>query len=184
MKTEDVQSKSEESPGSEQVGRVLKPSKKDHAQYARYFPGTNVETTRATFDATTQLGTKGAVEGFTLRDRIMAPNPVLSIPRQHEDVATDTLYGSDPAFDDGSTAAQFFIGRQSNFRSVAPMGRSKQFAYRLMDEIRRYGAMDRLISDNAKAECSERVKDILRTFCIKDWQLCGARLERHEGEGE
>jgi len=30
--------------------------------------------------------------------------------------------------------------------------------------------MDVLISDNAKAEISERVKDILRTFMIKDWQ--------------
>jgi hypothetical protein len=39
-----------------------------------------------------------------------------------------------------------------------------QLAYRLMDEIRKYGAMDRLISDNAKAQISSRVKDILRTF--------------------
>ena len=38
-----------------------------------------------------------------------------------------------------------------------------------MDEIRKYGAMDRLISDNARARLSEQVKDILRTFCIKDW---------------
>ena len=30
--------------------------------------------------------------------------------------------------------------------------------------------MDVLISNNAKAEISERVKDILRTFMIKDWQ--------------
>ena len=30
--------------------------------------------------------------------------------------------------------------------------------------------MDRLISDNAKAQILEQVKEILRTFCIKDWQ--------------
>ena len=39
-----------------------------------------------------------------------------------------------------------------------------------MDEIRRSGAMDRLISDNAKAEISKKVKDILRMFVIDDWQ--------------
>jgi hypothetical protein len=51
------------------------------------------------------------------------------------------------------------------------MGTSdKHFAYRLMDEIRKYGAMDRLICDNTKAQISSRVKDILRTFYIKDWQ--------------
>jgi hypothetical protein len=51
------------------------------------------------------------------------------------------------------------------------MGTSdKHFAYRLMGEIRMYGAMDRLISDNAKAQISSRVKDILRTFYTKDWQ--------------
>ena len=72
---------------------------------------------------------------------------------------------------DLSTAAQFFIGRTSNFRSIIPLGSSdKQMARALMDEIRRYGAMDRLISDNAKAQVSARVKEILRTFCIKDWQ--------------
>ena len=32
------------------------------------------------------------------------------------------------------------------------------------------GAMDRLISDNAKAQILDQVKEILRTFCIKDWQ--------------
>ena len=30
--------------------------------------------------------------------------------------------------------------------------------------------MDRLICDNAKAQISARVKDVLRTFAIKDWQ--------------
>ena len=31
-------------------------------------------------------------------------------------------------------------------------------------------AMDWLISDNAKAQISDQVKEILHTFCIKDWQ--------------
>jgi hypothetical protein len=89
----------------------MTPSTCNHAQYGNYFPDTNMDTIKATFDATTQLGTRGAVKGFILRDRIITPNPVLSsVPRRHEDVATDTLYSCTPAIDDGSTAAQFFIG--------------------------------------------------------------------------
>ena len=64
-----------------------------------------METLRHTFDATTQLGTRGAVAGLHLKHRIIAPNPVLSIPRRHEPVAMDTLYSRTPAIDNGSTAA-------------------------------------------------------------------------------
>jgi hypothetical protein len=71
---------------------IIKPSKRNHAVYARYFPGTNLDTIKATFEATTQLGTKGAVDGFTLRNRIVAPNPVLSIPRRHEDLGWHLLF--------------------------------------------------------------------------------------------
>jgi hypothetical protein len=39
-----------------------------------------------------------------------------------------------------------------------------------MDEICKYGAMDKLTSNNAKAEISVRVKDVLRTLNINDWQ--------------
>ena len=81
------------------------------------------------------------------------------------------MHSDSEAIDDGSTAAQFFIGRKSHFRSVRPLGRTdKNFPQVLFDEIRKYGAMDKLISDNAKAQVSARVQDILRTFAIKDWQ--------------
>jgi hypothetical protein len=149
-----------------------KPAKRNLERYAQYLPGSDLNTTiRRTFDATTQLDIRGAVEGFNLRNRLLSPNPVLNIPRRHKDVATDTVYSRIPAVDDGSTAAPFFIGRKSQYRTVTPMGQSdKHFAPALMDVIRMYGAMDRLISDNAKAQISDRVCDILRTFCIKNWQ--------------
>jgi hypothetical protein len=151
--------------------RLQVPTKRNLDKFSKYFPGTNLDTIKKTFDATTQYGTRGATEGHTLRNQILSPNPILNIPRRHEEVATDTLYSDSEAFDDGSTAAQFFIGRKSHFRSVSPLGRSdKNFPQVLYDEIRRYGAMDKLISDNAKAQISERVQDILRTFAIKDWQ--------------
>ena len=151
--------------------RILKPSKRNYATYGRHFPGVSLHGIKKTIEATTQYGTRGAVEGAVLRNRIKSPNPVLGIPRRHEPVATDTLYSSTPAVFDGSTACQFFIGRKSVYRTVYPLGTSdKQFPRTLMDEIRRYGCMDVLVSDNAKAEIGNKVKEILRQYCIDDYQ--------------
>jgi len=145
--------------------RITTPSKKNIEDLSRYFPGTNIDTIWKTMDATTQYGSKGAIDGHTLHNQIKSPNPILNIPRRHEEVATDTMYSNTPAVDSGSTAAQFFIGRKSHFRSARKLGSSdKDFVHTLMDEIRKYGAMDKLVSDNAKAQISARVKDVLRTF--------------------
>ena len=110
---------------------------------------------------------------MTLYNRLRVPNPALNVTRRNESVATDTVYGPRGvrAIDNGSLAAQLFVGRKSYFQTIHPCGDSDtQFAKTLVDEIRRYGAMDVLISDRAKAEISERVKDILRTHTIDDWQ--------------
>ena len=50
------------------------------------------------------------------------------------------------------------------------MSSGKQFVNSLEDNIRRRGAMDKLISDSAKNEISHKVKDIVRAYNIKDWQ--------------
>ena len=97
----------------------------------------------------------------------MAPNPVLNIPCRNEDVATDTIYSNTPAIDDGYTAAQFFMGTTSKLCSARGCGDTDAgFVGVLMEEIRRYGAMNRLISDGAKAQLSARVKEVLRTLVL------------------
>ena len=50
------------------------------------------------------------------------------------------------------------------------MRSGKQFINTLEDNIRRRGAMDKLISDSAKNEISHKVQDILRAYNISDWQ--------------
>ena len=50
------------------------------------------------------------------------------------------------------------------------MQSGKQFINTLEDNICRHSAMDRLISCSAKHEISHKVKDILRTYNIYDWQ--------------
>ena len=128
----------------------MEPSKINYEEYAWFFPGASLESIKRTFQSTTQFGCIGAAPGLTTKSRIKAPNPALNVPRRHEDVATDTIYGPKkvPAIDDGSTAAQFFIGRKSMYRTIVGCGRSDgAFAKVLMDEIRRNGAMDALILD-------------------------------------
>ena len=46
----------------------------------------------------------------------------------------------------------------------------KQFINTLEDNIRKRGAMDKLISDSAQSELSKRVKDMLGALFIDDWQ--------------
>ena len=57
-----------------------RPSKQNLERFTRHFPGANLDTIKRTFKATTQLGTRGAVEGINLRHRLVAPNPILNIP--------------------------------------------------------------------------------------------------------
>ena len=153
--------------------KVINTSRKKLEFYSKFFPGVPLPMLKRTFQATTQYGHIGAAPGMTLYKRLKAPNPALNVTRRNEPVATDTVYGPRGirAVDNGSTAAQLFVGRKSHFQSIHPCGDSDaQFAKTLLDEIRRYGAMDVLISDRAKAEISIKIKEILRTMVIDDWQ--------------
>ena len=150
---------------------VGKPSTIDYEKYKMHFCGAPTNVIEKTFENTTQMGRKAAVKGMKLWRRHKAPNPALNIPRRNETVATDTIYGPGcPAVDNGSTAAQFFVGRKSGFCAVEGIGKSdKRFPVALMNHIRKYGAMDQIISDNAKAQIGKRVQEILNVLQIKDW---------------
>ena len=50
------------------------------------------------------------------------------------------------------------------------MKTDKQFVNTLEDNIRKRGAMDKLISDCAQVEESKQTHDILRAYAIDDWQ--------------
>ena len=80
------------------------------------------------------------------------------------------MYADTPAIDSGVKMAQLFVGKESLVSDIYPMRSGKQFVNTLEDNIRRHGAMDKLISDSAKNEISHKVKDILRAYNINDWQ--------------
>jgi septum formation inhibitor MinC len=79
------------------------------------------------------------------------------------------VFSDTPAVDSGVTAAQMFVGRESLVANVYGLKTDKAFVNILEDNIRERGAIDKLISDCAKADMSERVKQILRALCISSW---------------
>ena len=98
-------------------------------------------------------------------------NPALNVPRRHEAVATDTVFSDTPAVDSGVKQAQVFVGRDTLVADAYPTKSGKQFVNTLEDNIRRWGAMDKLLSDSAKTEISNKVMDILREYHISNWHL-------------
>ena len=100
---------------------------------------------------------------------IKSRNPALNIPRRHEAVATDTVFSDTPPVDSGVKQAQVFVGRDTLVADAYPMKSGKQFVNTLEDNIRRRGAMDKLLSDSAKTEISNKVMDILRAYHISNW---------------
>ena len=85
-------------------------------------------------------------------------------------LAMDTIHSNVPAIFGGETIAQFYVGLTTQVCNAYGIKSEKQFVNTLEDIIRERGAPNKLVSDSAQVEISERVKDILRTLVIADWQ--------------
>ena len=92
-----------------------------------------------------------------MKKHLKSRNPALNIPRRHEAVATDTVFSDTPVVDSGVKQAQVFVGRDTLVADAYPMKSGKQFVNTLEDNIWRQGAMDKLLSDSAKTEISNKV---------------------------
>ena len=88
----------------------------------------------------------------------------------HEPVATDTVHSVTPTADDGSTFVQLFVNTKTLVTCVYGMKKDKQFVNSLEKNIRKRGAMKKLILDSDKSEISNRSKDTLHALFIDDWQ--------------
>ena len=97
-------------------------------------------------------------------------HPACNVRCRNEAVATDTVFGDVPAVDTGGVkCAQVFIGRKTLVVDIYGMKTKSQFVNTLLDNIRRRGAMDCLISDHAAEAMSQRVLDVLRHLMIDSW---------------
>ena len=128
----------------------------------------NVDTVQKTMEQSTQWGVS-LPNTFPMKKHLKSRNPAHNIPRRHEAVAADTVFSDTPAVDSGVKQAQVFVGRDTLVADAYPMKSGKQFVNTLEDNIRRWGAMDKLLSDSAKTEISNKVMDILRAYHISNW---------------
>jgi hypothetical protein len=90
--------------------------------------------------------------------------------RRNEAVASDTIFSDTLALEYGVSAAQLFVGTKSMVSDVYPLQTEKHFVNMRQENIRKRGAMEKLITDRAQSEISTKVKDILRHYIISDWQ--------------
>ena len=81
----------------------------------------------------------------------------------------NTVFSDTPAVYSGVREAQVFVGRDPLVADAYPMKSGKHFVNTLEDNIRSRAAMDRLLSDSAKTEISNKVMDILRAYHISNW---------------
>ena len=132
-----------------------KPTIPDYIALQPYFGRSSIDIIKHTIDNTTQY-----VHSLQLyqdmRKHYKSRFPALNCSRRNEDVATDTIFSDTPAIDNGSKCAQFFVGRELLVADIYPMKDPKQFVCTLEDNIRRRGAMKRLISDRAQSEISNK----------------------------
>jgi hypothetical protein len=128
------------------------------------FGWTAANTIKRTFEVTTQYA-RGRVSD-TINQHWRSRLPACNVSRRNAPVATDTVFSDTMQVDNGGTCSQLFAGRESLVADVYGLNTDKAFVNTLEYIIRERGAMDKLISDCAKVEMSERVKQILRAICI------------------
>ena len=140
----------------------------DYEKFRPYIGWVNVDIVQKTMEQSTQWGVS-LPNTFPMKKHLKSRNPAPNIPRRHEAVAMSTVFSDTPAVDSGVKQAQVCVGRDTLVADAYPIKSGKQFVSTLEDNIRRRGAMDKLLSDSAKTEISNKVMDILRAYHISNW---------------
>ena len=118
-----------------------------------------------------------------LKKHFKSRNPVFNIHRRNEPVATDTIFSDTPAINDGSTMAQFFVGKDTLVCDTYGIKSQKQFINTLIyDDNKSRGAMNTIITDGGKYEISLKVADLLRSLFIKQYE--SELYHQHQNKAE
>jgi hypothetical protein len=150
------------------VPKVISNKIPDYTQRRPLFGWIKPETLEKAFKLTTQYVRLSTVT--LLKKTFKSPNPALNVMRRNESVACGIVYSDTPAVADGSTAAVIFVGIDTQVTDIYGIKTDKKFINTLEDNIIQRGAPNKLISDRAQVIVSNKVLDILRTYCIKSWQ--------------
>ena len=133
-----------------------------------------VDRIKKTLEATTQYYCASA--HYPFRKHFKSCFPAANVHHLPEWFSTDTFFADTPALDDGipghggCTMIQLYGGLNSHFLAGYPMSAESDMPETMEEFIHDHGAMEGLMSDNAKVEVSQAAKNIHRLYCIKDRQ--------------
>ena len=130
---------------------------------------TSPSSIKDTFNVTTRHGTAPNTQDY-IKNHFKPRNPVSSIPRCSEDVATDTIFSNTPDVDDCSTMTQFFYGHDTFTCGTYGIKSTKQSINTLSANTRKWGAMITLTSDGGTYDISKGVTDLLHSLFIQDFK--------------
>ena len=142
------------------------PAEEDWKSLRPYFGWQSEQVIKNTYQVTSRFGGTIPQHDY-LKKHLKSRNPVFNISKRNEAVATDTIFSDTPAINDGSTMAQFFVGRDTLVCDAYGIKTPKQFINTLYDNIRFREAMTTLITDGGRYEISKKVADLLRNLFIK-----------------
>ena len=157
------------------------PAEEDWKSLRPYFGWQSEQVIKDTYKVTSRFGGTIPQHDY-LKKHFKSRNPVFNIPRRNEPVATDTIFSDTPAINDGSTMAQFFVGRDTLVCDAYGIKSQKQFINTLYDNIRFRGAMTTLITDGGRYEISKKVADLLRSLFIKQHE--SEPYHQHQNKAE
>ena len=157
------------------------PAEEDWKSLRPYFGWQSEQVIKNTYQVTSRFGGTIPQHDY-LKKHFKSRNPVFNIPRRNEAVATDTIFSDTPAINDGSTMAQFFVGRDTLVCDAYGIKSQKQFINTLYDNIRFRGAMTTLITDGDRYEISKKVADLLRNLFIKQHE--SEPYHQHQNKAE
>ena len=121
-----------------------------------YFGWQSEQVIQDTYKVTSRFG--GTVPHHDyLKKQFKSRNPVFTIHRRNEPVATDTVFSDTPAIHDGSTMAQFFVGKDTLVCGAYGIKRQKQIINTLYDNIKTRGAMDTIMTDGGNMKFQRKL---------------------------
>ena len=88
------------------------PAEEDLKSLRPYFGWQSEQDIKNTCQVTSRFGGTIPQHDY-LKKHFKSRNSVFNIPRRNEPIATDTIFSDTPAINNGSTMAQFFVGRDT-----------------------------------------------------------------------
>lgn len=150
--------------------KSIVPKEPDYEKLRPFLGWIRADRVKATLENTTQWYRQE--KRIPMRKHYKSRFPAGNVPHLNDTVSHDTIISDTPAADDGIAGhagceiAELFACTSSALMMLVPMSDYTEMPQALQDFIRTHGAPNVLMSDNAKANISARLIDVLRFYNI------------------